>query len=113
MNTILFLQFLQHFLIFGFSQSSNSFCLESGSYRIGNVDCTKGEIFLRGKFLEIGINNAGFLRTSGNAPLGSISEGQKLGFLAYSDREGWISPNSLPGNSKDSSILRIYLQFIL
>lgn len=68
---------------------SASYCLENGIYTTGNVDCTTGEIFLRGQYIEIGIHNVGSYGTYGVAPPDSNYAGQSLSIIADFDRNGW------------------------
>lgn len=91
-------------LFFGFSLNAdaspgNSYCRKGSSYipATTSTDCTTGEVFLRGAYVEVGIHNVGSYGTSGNAPSGSAYAGKRLGFIADFSKDGWnTGPTGAP-----------------
>jgi hypothetical protein len=76
-------------------QITNSYCRHpSGSWESGNADCAGGEVFLRGKYVEVGIHQVGSYGTANAAPSGSAYAGRQLGFIADFDKNGFTVKNS-------------------
>jgi len=65
-----------------------SYCVTSKDAKEGQQKC-KGDVFLKGKYIEVGIHNVGSFGTQYNAPYGFTSRGNKLGFIADYDKNGF------------------------
>ena len=84
---------------FADADPANSYCRKGGVYyrATTTTDCTTGEVFLRGAYVEVGIHNVGSYGTSGGAPTGSAYAGKRLGFIADFSKDGWASgPTGAP-----------------
>lgn len=70
---------------------SDSFCVTSTSSTSGTGYCNNGDIFLKGQYVQIGMNNAGSFGTNRNAPSSYVYSGKQLGFIADFDKNGFNS----------------------
>ena len=85
----------------------DSYCIVNKAQASGSGSCAKGDIFLKGKYIELGINNVGSYGTKENAPSSYVYKGQKLGFIADYDKNGF---SGSPGYSGDYFVPGIPLE---
>ena len=85
---------------------SDSFCVTSSSSVSGTGYCNNGDIFLKGQYVQVGMNNAGSFGTNKSAPSSYIYSGKKLGFIADFDKNGFSSSSkpSFAGDYFDPGI---------
>lgn len=74
--------------------TNSSVCIQSDEdafvFSYGSVTCTSGEVFLLGKYLKCGINNAGSFGTATSYTSDYYSGA--LSFIADIDKNGFSSP---------------------
>jgi hypothetical protein len=69
---------------------TDSFCVRSSSSRTsGTGFCNNGDIFLKGKYIELGVNNMASFGTNQTSPSSFFYSGKKLGFVADFDKNGF------------------------
>ena len=91
-----------------FPSGSTVCILPSGKYT-NLTDCTSGEVFLMGKYVNIGMHNVGSFGTVSS--LNTEYYQAQLGFLADYDKNGFISQSG-PGFSGDYFVPGIPLEGI-
>lgn len=92
-----------------------SYCVTSKDTKEGQQKC-KGDVFLKGKYIEVGIHNVGSFGTQYNAPSGFVSSGKKLGFIADYDKNGfsvgtpgYAGDYFVPGSPVEGTFRRFYV----
>lgn len=101
------------------AQTYTSYCRVGSSTAIpGPGGCLNGDVFLRGRYIEVGIHNVGSFGTSATAPIDYTYSGKQLGFIADMDKDGFAVGNPrfagdyfVPGTPLEGPSL--YLHFIL
>jgi hypothetical protein len=78
--------------------ASDSYCVVAGTPTAGAGDCSTGQVFLKGDFMEVGLHNAFSFGTSENAPTGYTYAGKPLGFIADYDENGWAGSPGYAGD---------------
>jgi hypothetical protein len=82
------------------SAASDSYCKSSTiGTRAGVGSCTDGDVFLKGKYIEVGVHNVASFGTAQKAPSPYVYSGKKLGFIADFDKNGFYSTS--PGFAGD------------
>ena len=72
-----------------FAQANYSYCSTGTStYTQGRGSCER-DIFLKGSYIELGINNVASFGTTDQAPSTYAYSGKALGFIADFDQNGW------------------------
>ena len=77
---------------------ADSYCVVAGTPTSGTGDCSTGDVFLKGTYIELGIHNSFTFGSSQNAPSGYQLAGQPFSFIADFDQNGW---SGSPGYSGD------------
>lgn len=99
--------FLLGFATFSEALASSSACVTNGVKNIGAGHCVKGDIFLKGNFIELGVNNVASYGTKELAPSNFAYAGKQLGFIADYDKNGFTGS---PGYSGDYFVPGIPLE---
>jgi hypothetical protein len=83
---------LAAFLPFSKGARSDSYCVKSSSSKTsGTGFCNNGDIFLKGNYIELGVNNMASFGTNQTAPSNFFYSGKKLGFIADFDQNGFTT----------------------
>jgi hypothetical protein len=105
--------FLLTLLPFSRGARSDSYCVKSSSSKTsGTGFCNNGDIFLKGNYIEVGVNNMASFGTNKTAPSNFYYSGKKLGFIADFDTNGF-SNNPKPSYAGDYFIPGIPLEGML
>jgi hypothetical protein len=87
--------------------AANSVCSINGVQKTGAGNCENGDIFLKGNFIELGVNNVASYGTKELAPSSYAYAGNQLGFIADYDKNGFTGS---PGYSGDYFVPGIPLE---
>ena len=93
------------------SLKSDSYCITSTSKVTGPGVCNTGDIFLKGQYIELGVNNMGSFGTNQTAPSTYVSANKQLGFIADYDQNGFTTTS--PGYAGDYFVPGIPLEGIV
>jgi hypothetical protein len=88
---------------------SDSYCVKSSSSKTsGTGFCNNGDIFLKGTYIEVGVNNMASFGTNQSSPSNFFYSGKKLGFVADFDKNGFTGTK--PGYAGDYFIPGVPLE---
>lgn len=73
-----------------YGAKSDSYCVTpSNTQSSGTGYCNNGDIFLKGNYIELGVNNMASFGTNRTAPSNFFYSGKRLGFIADFDKNGF------------------------